>query len=386
MTVGQKASVSFLIAVLLFTALAVAAFSGLFNVIESSFYNPSIVRGLESSLSKVADEETRYHASNLARFGSILTQDAVRKSFLPNISSQDSFNRANALGKLQEETAGLSGLRFIDANGTRIHFSTIPGDIRSKTDVETMYRNYGDTGDLPYNNLSSPEGLEGPRARVDPGGGPLYLYSLPFSDSYGIYRGSAVFQVSMRRPGQSLLVKEGLVPRSGESAISRRGRGWPPAPRPLRPTAPPCPVRVAELWAAGLDDKPVPIASRRADERRVLRPLLQEGRGSGPRGLSSSNASDFSPPRGDEVDTPRLLLRDRLPPRLPHPQPAPGSHDRPLRQDQALPDQPSRRVRRKQVGPRFRPLEARARGAQAQRSRRRYAPASGMCEKTVRPR
>ena len=147
MTVGQKASASLLIAVLLFAAFAVAAFSGLFDVVESSFRNPSLVRGIEASLSKVAEAEGGYHNSNLARFGSILAQDSVRRSFLPNLSSQDAFDRANLLGKLQEETAGLAGIRLIDANGKRLHFSTIPGDIRSRTQIETVYRNYGESGD-----------------------------------------------------------------------------------------------------------------------------------------------------------------------------------------------------------------------------------------------
>ena len=80
MTVGQKASVSLLIAVLLFAAFAVAAFSGLFDIVESSFRNPSLVRGIEGSLSKVAEAEGGYHSSNLARFGSILAQDSVRRS------------------------------------------------------------------------------------------------------------------------------------------------------------------------------------------------------------------------------------------------------------------------------------------------------------------
>ena len=86
MTVGQKASISLLIAVLLFAAFAVAAFSGLFDVIESNFRNPSLVRGIEASLSKVAEAESGYHRSNLGRFGSILAQDSVRRSFLPNLA------------------------------------------------------------------------------------------------------------------------------------------------------------------------------------------------------------------------------------------------------------------------------------------------------------
>ena len=225
MTVGQKASASLLIAVLLFAAFAVAAFSGLFDVIESSFRNPVIVRGLDSSLAKVADAEAAFHASNLARFGAVLAQDSVRRSFLPNLSSQDSFDRANLFGRLQEETAGLSGIRLIDANGKRIHFSSIPGDILSKNQLETVFRNYGASGDPPYDSISAPEGSKG-LVRIDPDSG-RFVYSLPFADSYGIYRGSAVFQVSLEALSAAL-ARDGLTP-VGESAVTAGASGLLPA-------------------------------------------------------------------------------------------------------------------------------------------------------------
>lgn len=238
MTVGQKASLSLLIAVLLFAAFAVAAFSGLFDVIESSFRNPALVRGIDSSLAKVAEAEAGFHSSNLTRFGSVLAQGAVRRSFLPNISSQDAFDRANLFGKLQEETAGLTGIRLIDSDGKRIHFSNQPGDILSKSQLETTYRNYGGAGDPPYDSVAAPEGSEGV-VRVDPGAG-RFIYSLPFSDSYGIYRGSAEFQVSLESL-VSLLVKDDLatigeeaVPAGGGGILLRVPEAYRSAPSPAR--------------------------------------------------------------------------------------------------------------------------------------------------------
>ena len=255
MTVGQKASASLLIAVLLFAAFAVAAFSGLFDLFESSFRNPSIVRGIEASLAKVADAEAAFNASNLARFGAVLEQDSVRRSFLPNLSSQDAFDRANLFGKLQEETAGLSGVRLIDANGKRLHFSTIPGDILSKSQLETVFRNYGAAGDPPYESISAPEGSKG-LVRIDPDAGG-FVYSLPFSDSYGIYRGSAVFQVSLEALA-SLLARNGLVP-IGENAVPADAGGLLfRVPEVYRSTLP---QRAAGLWASGLGDKPITIAT-----------------------------------------------------------------------------------------------------------------------------
>ena len=240
MTVGQKASASLLIAVLLFAAFAVAAFSGLFDVIESNFRSPAVVRGIESSLTKAADAESGYHSSNLARFGSVLSQDAVRRSFLPNLSAQDAFDRANLLGKLQEETAGLSGLRLIDANGKRLHFSTIPGDIRSKTQLETVYRNFGDASDPPFDSISAQEGSKG-QVRVESTSG-RFIYSLPITDSFGIYRGTAVFQVATDAL-VSYLIREGLAS-VGESAVPAGDRGLLlRVPRPCVRSCPPASPR-----------------------------------------------------------------------------------------------------------------------------------------------
>ena len=146
MTVGQKASVSLLIAVLVFAAFAVAAFSGLFDLVESRFYNPSVARVYEKNLSDAAKASDLYHKLNLDRFGAVLQNEAIRRSFLPNVSAEDAFNRTNAFGKLQEDTVGLVGLRLIDSSGKRIHYSTIQGDIVRQTKTEILYRNYGEPG------------------------------------------------------------------------------------------------------------------------------------------------------------------------------------------------------------------------------------------------
>jgi len=221
MTVGQKASLSLLCAVLVFAALAVAAFSGLFNVVESRFYNPSITRSYEKSVESLAEASDLYHGLNLGRFGAALGQDAVKRSFLPNMSAEDVFNRVNILGKLQEETPGLTGLRLIDSSGKRIHFSTIPGDILRQSPVETLYRNYGDPGDPPYEAVSAPEKSPG-RIGLDGASG-RFVYSLPFSDSFGVYRGTAVFFVSVDGL-LSYCIKAGLLS-VGDEAVFAGDRG-----------------------------------------------------------------------------------------------------------------------------------------------------------------
>jgi len=254
MTVGQKASLSLLIAVVIFAACAVAAFSGLFDVIETEIRNPILTKGIETSLAKVTEAEGRYHETALERFSAVLRQDPVRRSFLPNISAQDAFDRANILGKLQEETAGLAGLRLIDANGKRIHYSSFPGDILKKTETQVVYRNYGSPGDDPYESLAENEASKG-RVRITPARS-RFVYSLPFTDSYGMYRGTAVFEVSIDGFVSSL-IKEGLAP-VGETVIAAGDRGLIlKAPSAIREALT---AKVLEVWSSGLGEAPVSIA------------------------------------------------------------------------------------------------------------------------------
>jgi len=255
MTTGQKTSLSLLIATLVFGAFAVAGFSGLFNVLEARFYNPLVTRQYETSLAAIVSSVDTWHGLNKERFGAVLGADSLKRSFLPNISAQDAFDRANLLGKLQEETPGLAGVRLLDQDGRRIHFSTLPADLLRKTATETLFRDYGQSGDLPYADLAAPPGSKG-ELRLDPASG-RFLYSLPFVDGFGVSRGTAIFLLS---PSSLLdvLVRAGLLQVGEElSAAGAKGillRG-PAAGREALGAL------VAEAWAQGLGERPLTLGS-----------------------------------------------------------------------------------------------------------------------------
>ncbi|MEI6874347.1 MAG: hypothetical protein WCL50_04360, partial [Spirochaetota bacterium] len=254
MTVGQKASLSLLISVLLFAAFAVASFSGLFNFLESRFYNPAVTRQYDAALDATAKAVELYNSLNVERFASVLDSDAIKRSFLPNLSAQDAFERANTLGKLQEETPGLSGLRLIDQGGKRIHFSSFPADILRRTDTETLFRDYGQNGELAYADIAAPEGSNG-LLRVEESSGRL-IFSLPFHDSFGVYRGSAVFSLSATGLLDAL-VKSGLV-QVGEQATPAGAHGLLfRAPSSGRDALA---ARVAEAWSEGLGTRPLTLS------------------------------------------------------------------------------------------------------------------------------
>jgi hypothetical protein len=196
-TATQKAALSLLISVFLFAGFTVLAFSGLFDLLETRFYNPSIVRSLTNEVEKDAKTAGSFFGSLTERFAATLSEPAVQRSFLPNQSGQDILERSRVYGVLMEELGGLQSVRFVDSGGIRIHFSTSPRDIFSQDGLSIAYRNYDDDPDsLPYTTVAVPA-LEETRIILDEGGDRI-IFSHPFYDSLDVYRGTAVFTLSVR--------------------------------------------------------------------------------------------------------------------------------------------------------------------------------------------
>ncbi|GAB1483529.1 hypothetical protein MASR2M78_23450 [Treponema sp.] len=212
MTVAQKVSVSLLVAVLLFAAFAALAFTGLFDLVEARFYNPSITKGLAREVSSDALATQDFVTELCSRFSAILDDEAVKRSFLPNQSAEDIFERSRLLGSLQEQVSGLQSVRFVDQGGKRIHFSTSRSDILRQDKLSVAYKNYGEPGDIAYESLSVSSGAP-PRLYADTSGERL-IFVFPFVDSFAIYKGSALFSVSIRAFSERL-VAEGRL-RVGE--------------------------------------------------------------------------------------------------------------------------------------------------------------------------
>ena len=263
MTIGQKASISTLISVILFAGFAVLAYSGLFETVQTRFYNPRVASGVNKTLENLARESETYHSVLSGRFKSILALDFVRRSVLPNQSSEDIFNRSSAFGRLAQETPGLLGVRLVDVDGRRIHFSTYEGDVLRREEFRQVYRNYGD-GDVPLEVLGVPDGDPGAVRILEAANS--FVYVFPFRDSFDAYRGTALFQVA-RSGLQEYLVKVGALP-VGEDFLLLDGRGLLfGAPRQGRPELV---GRVVELWSGRLDSEPIPVGSMESSEELVL--------------------------------------------------------------------------------------------------------------------
>ncbi|MDR1899885.1 MAG: hypothetical protein LBQ55_07760, partial [Treponema sp.] len=173
------------------------AFTGLFDLVEARFYNPSIMKSLNREIEEDTGTLQDFFAELESRFSEALREEAVRRSFLPNQSAEDIFERSRRFGVLMETLGGLQSVRFVDEGGVRIHYSTQPQDILNQDRLSVAYRDYGNIpGLLPYEQVVVP--AQGTVKYTLDGAGDRIIFSFPFYDSFEVYRGTALFSLSVR--------------------------------------------------------------------------------------------------------------------------------------------------------------------------------------------
>lgn len=209
MTSGQKVAVSLLISIFIFAAFTVAAFSGLFSVMETRFYQPALVRGISERLDAASKTLDDYlNSTEKTFYDDFVQNEYVKKSFAFEQLSEDIKGREDASGALFSAVPSLTGIRIIESGGKRIHYSTIAQDILQRSEKLVSYRMYKDAGDLNYADIeSSYSGTKGESSGAGSAAGQVrgqaliicdpdrdrILFSFPFYDSYSVYRGTIVF-------------------------------------------------------------------------------------------------------------------------------------------------------------------------------------------------
>ncbi|GHU62013.1 hypothetical protein FACS189445_4600 [Spirochaetia bacterium] len=193
----RKAILSLLISIPLFAGFTVLAYTGLFDLVEARFYNPSVTGAINRELTDDTNAIEQFLEELQTRFAATLEDEAVQRSFLTNQDNDDIRRRATLYGILIESLPGLQSVRFIDAQGSRIHYSTWQPDILRRDRDSITYQNYTESpGYIPYWQVETPD-QENPHIVIDDIGERL-IFSHPFSDFYGIYRGTALFSLSVR--------------------------------------------------------------------------------------------------------------------------------------------------------------------------------------------
>ncbi|MDR3146846.1 MAG: hypothetical protein LBU00_00545 [Treponema sp.] len=216
MNLPQKAVLSLIVSVVLVAAFSLFAVSGLFDLVETRFYSPRIVASLDREVEALTQTITTLFDELGDRCASTLEDGAVKRSFLPQQKAEDTFERAKLYSLLMNSLPGLRTVRFVDAGGSRIYFSTLDGDVLDHSDSVPSYRSYRDCpGVLPYSNVETGEG-QPPRIIFDDSGEQV-IFSYPFFDSFEVYRGSALFTFSARAVTDRL-IRQGQV-KAGEDLV-----------------------------------------------------------------------------------------------------------------------------------------------------------------------
>ena len=142
MTSSQKFSVSLLISVVIFAFFSVIALSGQFDSIEAKFYQPAVRKPIEQKIRELSEQEKQYNQILFERFASFASDDAVL-SFTKSVSSDEEVkSRASACAKIFSSSPYLQGIRIVDSNGRKIHYSSFGSDKKKQNERSTVYEDY----------------------------------------------------------------------------------------------------------------------------------------------------------------------------------------------------------------------------------------------------
>ena len=203
MTSGQKVALSLLLTIILFAGFVVLAFSGVFQLIETRFYQPSLVHGIEKDLSSISEAYTEYINQLTQNFQNIINSEYIKSVSNPTQTTQNIQGRSQLFSEITSKISGLSGYRVVDTNGKAIHYSTFDSDIFKQQSNAISYKNF-DESNYPYEKLA----LDG--IFFDKNQNQL-IFSYPYINSYGTEQGRILFYV-MVNDFNNFLVNKNILP------------------------------------------------------------------------------------------------------------------------------------------------------------------------------
>ena len=194
MAASQKIALSFLISILLFGGFTILAYTGLFDLLETRFYNQAITSSIIRGKAQKTEIIDRFLTEKQAHFSEALNAPAVRRTFLYNQDIEDILTRERIFRSLHESSDGIQWVRLIDSGGTRIHFSTYAPDILRFDGEIPVFANYNEPF-LPYETIAVESG-QAPRIIFDETASRI-LFSFPFYDPHDFYMGTALYSLSV---------------------------------------------------------------------------------------------------------------------------------------------------------------------------------------------
>ncbi|UTD13177.1 hypothetical protein HO345_09355 [Treponema denticola] len=195
MRTSLKVFISLVISLAVFSGLLYLTASDYESFTETKIYKPSILRHINENLKEIEKTFIAWNEENTELFKNFLREEALMSAVKQDQDQSDIEARNNTISKIISTVPGFAGLRIIDSQYQKTHFSTFPEDILSKTNSMLSYKKYNDAGNLiPYQHIAS---ADKPEVKITASTAfDVILYSLPFYDTYDVYRGTAVFYIS----------------------------------------------------------------------------------------------------------------------------------------------------------------------------------------------
>jgi len=192
---GLKVLISLVISLAVFIGLLFLTVSDYESFTEAKIYRPAIVRYINDNLAEIEKSFKNWNKTNIELFKSVLHEQSLMAAVKQDQSQSDIEERDSIISKIISTVPGFTGLRIIDSQYQKMHFSTFQEDILTKTDSMLSYKRYDDTDFLiPYHHIEVPDNGEIKITALTEAD--IILYCLPFYDYYDVYRGTAVFYIS----------------------------------------------------------------------------------------------------------------------------------------------------------------------------------------------
>jgi len=149
MRTSQRIILTAVIAVLITGGFALLAYTGLFRILETDFFNSRVASDQKIRLRDISDTILLWNQENLSRFGALARDRNMQSVFSITQRQEEIFYRAQLSDSLKDQLLGFNGIRIVDNTG-RIQFSSFAGDIGSSqlgTEGRILYRNWSETED-----------------------------------------------------------------------------------------------------------------------------------------------------------------------------------------------------------------------------------------------
>jgi hypothetical protein len=179
-----------------------------FSLIDSQYYQPSVVSSINSSLEMIVSDFEEWQGVLRQSFKSFSEETPLKRCMSQNQTDGDIALREKLSQELMLTIPSMQGIRVIEKETGRLHFSTFSTDIISKSSSAVSYAKYGkNTRDVPYSVIETASNNNKPCVDILNN---AFIFVQPFYDDYNVERGKIFFYVSAKSFARKLINEKRL--------------------------------------------------------------------------------------------------------------------------------------------------------------------------------